>query len=267
MSLKDLYTNISNALKKLISEGEEIQRQKELQIQENVENAGERFINGYGEKFHCSNEQYARFHRAFSTESIGSVISVNKKKLTMKIHSARNPNNIYTTSLSKCDCEDFKRRNLPCKHMYKFAYKLGIIDESWDLSGLAPGLKNLLDSLSPTAIRTLIRLMDNYQYTYKFEINKRTASALVKNGLLVEDNSYYLILDKNYKKDELLAFVSSSPSCTVSYKDKKPQIISYIVNNEPKLLKVLCDKFYAVYFSDIVNENFDYIHRYCKNLH
>lgn len=266
MSLKNFCTSISNALKKLISEGEEIQRQKELQIQQNIENAGEHFINGFGEKFHCSNEQFARFQRAFSIESIGNVVSVNKKNLTMRIRSSRNPNNVYTTSLSKCDCEDFKRHNLPCKHMYKFAFKLGIIDETWDLSGLAPDLKKLLDSLSPTAMRTLIRLMDNYQYTYKFEINKRTASALVKNGLLVEDNSYYLILDKNYKKDELLAFVSSSPSCTVSYKDKKPQIINYIVNNEPKLLKVLCDKFYSVSFSDMVNENYDYIYRYCKNL-
>ena len=103
-------------------------------------------------------------------------------------------------------------------------------------------------------------------YTDKFEINKKTASALVKNGLLIEDNSYYLILDKNYKKEELLAFVSSSPSCTVSYKDKKLQIISYIIDNEPKLLKALCDKFYTVSFSDTVNDNFDYIYRHCKNL-
>ncbi len=150
--------------------------------------------------------------------------------------------------------------------MYKLAYELSIIDENWDLSGLSSNLKELLNLLSPTAIHTLIRLMDNYRYTDKFEINKKTASALVKNGLLIEDNSYYLILDKNYKKEELLAFVSSSPSCTVSYKDKKLQIISYIIDNEPKLLKALCDKFYTVSFSDTVNDNFDYIYRHCKNL-
>jgi len=44
----------------------------------------------------------------------------------MRICSSRNSNNIYTTSLLNCDCEDFKRRNIPCKHMYKLAYELGV---------------------------------------------------------------------------------------------------------------------------------------------
>lgn len=266
MSLKEFFINIGDIFKKLMADGEEIQRQKEVQIQENIKNAGEKFINGYGEKFHCSNEQYARFQRSLSTASIGKVVSLNKKKINMKICSARDPKNVYCTSFSGCDCEDYKRRNLPCKHIYKFAYELGIIDETWDLSGLSPDLKELLDSLSPTAMRTLIRLMENYHYTYKFEISKRTVSPLVKCGLLIEDNSYSLILDKKYNKDELLAFLASSPSCTVSSKDKKTQIIRYIIDNEPKLLKALCDKFYTVSFSDTVNDNFDYIYRYCENL-
>ncbi len=266
MSIRNFFINISDTLKKLVAEGEEIQRQKEIKIQENISSAGEHFLTGYGEKFHCSNEQYIRFQRSLSPENIGKVVSVNKKKITMRICSSRNSNNIYTTSLLNCDCEDFKRRNLPCKHMYKLAYELNVIDENWDLSGLSSELKDLLDSLSPTAIRTLIHLMDNYRNTYKFQVSKRTASPLVKSGFLIEDNSYELLLDKNYNKDELLAFLSSSPSCTVSTKDKKSQIIRYIIDNEPRLLKALCHKCYTVSFSDIVDDNFDYIYRYCENL-
>lgn len=266
MLLKDLFLNISNSLKKLVADGEEIQQQKEIQIQENIKSYGEKFINGYGEKFHCSNEQYTRFQRSLSATTIGKVVSVNRKKITMKIRSVRDSNNIYCTSLSNCDCEDFKRRNLPCKHMYKLACELCIIDENWDLSGLSSNLKELLDSLSATAIHTFIRLMDSYRYAAKFEVSKRTVSPLVKCGLLVEDNFYPLILDKKYNKDELLAFLSPSSLCAVSSKDKKSQIIRYIIDNEPKLLKALCDKFYTVSFSDTVNDNFDYIYRYCKNL-
>lgn len=266
MSLKDFFVSISNELNKWIAKWEEIQRKNEIQIQQNIENAGECFLNDYGEKFHCSNEQYIRFQRSISSNNIGKVIFVDKKKMIMKISSAHDSKQIYNTSLSNCECEDFKRRHLPCKHMYKFAYVLGIIDENWDLSGLSPDLKELLNSLSTTAVQTLIRLMEHYRYTHKFEINKRTALPLVKSGLLIEDNSYDLILDKNYKKNELLVFVSSSPSCTVSSKDKKQEIINYIINNEPKLLKALCDKYYTVSFSDIINNNFDYIYRYCKNL-
>lgn len=266
MSLKSFFKNISNTINKWCSEGEEIQRQKEIQIQENIKNAGERFINGYGEKFHCSNEQYVRFQRSLSSENIGKVISINKKKMKMCIYSSRDTKQMYTTSFSSCECKDFQKRNLPCKHMYKFALELGVINEQWDLSGLSSDLKESLNSLTPTAIRTLIRLMNSYHYTYKFEVSKRTVSSLVKCGLLVEDNSYSLILDKKYNKDELLAFLSSSPSYTVSSKDKKLQIIHYIIDNEPKLLKALCDKFYTVSFSDTINDNFDYIYRYCENL-
>lgn len=32
----------------------------------------------------------------------------------------------YSTTLSECECIDFHRRELPCKHMYRLAYELGI---------------------------------------------------------------------------------------------------------------------------------------------
>ncbi len=34
----------------------------------------------------------------------------------------------YDTSLSRCDCLDFQKRNLPCKHMYRLAVELGVIE-------------------------------------------------------------------------------------------------------------------------------------------
>ncbi len=34
---------------------------------------------------------------------------------------------IYT-SLTKCNCADFERRKLPCKHIYRLAVELGIIE-------------------------------------------------------------------------------------------------------------------------------------------
>ena len=33
----------------------------------------------------------------------------------------------YTTTLSGCGCEDFRRRSLPCKHIYRLALELGVI--------------------------------------------------------------------------------------------------------------------------------------------
>jgi len=34
--------------------------------------------------------------------------------------------NKYAVSLTGCDCVDFKRRSLPCKHMYRLACELGV---------------------------------------------------------------------------------------------------------------------------------------------
>ena len=35
----------------------------------------------------------------------------------------------YETSFEHCTCSDFELRKLPCKHMYKLAYELGVIDQ------------------------------------------------------------------------------------------------------------------------------------------
>ena len=34
---------------------------------------------------------------------------------------------VYQTSLNSCGCEDFRRRNIPCKHMYRLALELELI--------------------------------------------------------------------------------------------------------------------------------------------
>ena len=34
----------------------------------------------------------------------------------------------YKTALDGCTCEDFQQRKLPCKHIYRLAYELGIIE-------------------------------------------------------------------------------------------------------------------------------------------
>ena len=34
----------------------------------------------------------------------------------------------YEVSLTNCTCQDFSRRNLPCKHIYRLASELGLTD-------------------------------------------------------------------------------------------------------------------------------------------
>ena len=77
---------------------------------------------------HSSNEQYARMCRAVSDDLIGEIISINNEEMSMEIRSATYPETIHLTNLMDCDCKDFKNRHLPCKHMYKLAFELGVMD-------------------------------------------------------------------------------------------------------------------------------------------
>ena len=36
----------------------------------------------------------------------------------------------YHVTLDSCECSDFKRRQLPCKHIYRLAIELGLIEEN-----------------------------------------------------------------------------------------------------------------------------------------
>lgn len=89
----------------------------------------------WDEIVHDSPEQQARQQQAAGIENKPCVIIMNVKKIVNNTvdlssdttYSARfedSGNTIHTT-LKKCDCEDFKRRHLPCKHMYRLAMEIG----------------------------------------------------------------------------------------------------------------------------------------------
>ena len=85
----------------------------------------------WDETVHDSPEQQARQQQAAGKENKPYAITMNVKTLSntadLVSYSARfddSGNTIHTT-LKKCDCEDFKRRHLPCKHMYRLAMEIG----------------------------------------------------------------------------------------------------------------------------------------------
>ena len=45
----------------------------------------------------------------------------------------------YRVTFNGCTCEDFKKRGLPCKHMYKLAIEHGLFDESKYLDEIHEG--------------------------------------------------------------------------------------------------------------------------------
>jgi hypothetical protein len=55
------------------------------------------------------------------------IIMINKKEKAGIFHSSSYLP-AYNASLESCTCADFEQRKLPCKHIYRLAYELGIIE-------------------------------------------------------------------------------------------------------------------------------------------
>lgn len=66
---------------------------------------------------------------------------------------------IYETTLTNCTCSDFSRRNLPCKHMYKLAIELDVIDpdsKQWKkYSSYSTKLNNIKKKINKLSIEQL----------------------------------------------------------------------------------------------------------------
>lgn len=73
---------------------------------------------------HCDKAQIERQGRAFTYPF---TITVHKKKKTATCSSTSDMP-YYTTTLSSCNCHDFQERKLPCKHIYRLAAELGVIE-------------------------------------------------------------------------------------------------------------------------------------------
>ena len=74
----------------------------------------------WDESIHRADGQYDRMVRA-QTHNI-DILSYDAKWKKAKVIGTKG--DLYTTSCKECDCPDFQRRHLPCKHMYYLAMTL-----------------------------------------------------------------------------------------------------------------------------------------------
>lgn len=237
---------------------------------EQFDKAADSFVNGYGEGFHCSDEQSTRFQRACSDVTIGKVVSVDKKKLRAKIKSSYKPDTIYSVSLAECTCPDFQQRKLPCKHMYKLALELGIVTKEWDLSGIPDEIKELFSSLSLKDQVKYLRLINNYRYSAYFDVRKQEVSVdLLECGFLEDCTSKTANIDKYCSKNDIIAALTTTHSpyvSSITSKTKKSEMINWIAENDEKLLNKLGSKHYTVCFSATLSPYLDRIYKYYKYL-
>lgn len=266
MGIRLFIDRISQTLKQWEADA---QAQKEAEAAAQLERlnaAADLFINGRGSDFHCSDGQRERFQRACSEYQIGRIISLNKKKMCCKISSSSNSSVIYNTSLENCECKDFLNSGLPCKHIYKLAMELGIINSDWDISGIPKELRERIEALPYFDQVAFIKLIPYHTSGNSFEVKKSDVPvSIIESGLVVENSDYYRVLDENYTKNDIIASLAvTKNSYTLSSKSTKKDMINWIIDNDKKLLQKLCNKHYYISFAPDVFSHLNYIYREYK---
>lgn len=128
----------------------------------------------------------------------------------------------YETHLDTCQCVDFIRNKLPCKHMYRLAIELGVLNEKADSNiHLIPQAKNEKTTLSATVdiIEKLSKEAQKRLCTIAYSTTDAKPIAIVEadtiieellgSGILVDDGAGVQEKVTFGKKTETIDFLTS----------------------------------------------------------
>lgn len=104
----------------------------------------------------------------------------------------------YTTNLSACTCVDFKRNSKPCKHIYRLAIELGVMNETFSSykNGKAllwDDVVNKIEELSEDAQAYFLGIITGIKNNERKEFKKK------KNDILCELFQTGLVLNNESK--------------------------------------------------------------------
>lgn len=179
----------------------------------------------------------------------------------------------HTTSLVHCSCIDFNRRRLPCKHMYRLAMELGLMESDFasNTSDIPHPVKkqklldsiSIIESLSDEAQILLKNILCNMNSSLPCKCVSRSSeiSALLSSGLLVETDSPSVQLSF-YKFTELKKRLCNlGLTCTIR---KKQELIDWILENASDRISELCNDSVVVCASEFIKVRKVYMYLYRK---
>lgn len=145
----------------------------------------------------------------------------------------------YTTTLENCTCSDFKRRKLPCKHMYRLAIELNLV--STDIGNIQKGAYGTDErTLKNTAKKYIDTLNENNAMIfarYCYELHSRDSIIMKKDDVpdilfssnVFEDSNNIIEKLAHLKKPDLIDLFSDTQLKVKSL--KKTELIMKLINN------------------------------------
>ena len=198
---------------------------------------------------HTDPDQQKRIARAYKADC--TPLSISEEDCTGIFQGSHGR---YATTLTDCNCVDFKRRKIPCKHMYRLAIDLGLFGNKSQAKSDQFARKVPKGEREELAISMISRI-ENYPDEIQVEIKKilldylyhnhkpayyedaRKLFCTVEDGLFQGDPCRSHFLDgyiRKLRKDEIVELVKTNgdefpPDCK-----KKEDMINWVISNTDK---------------------------------
>lgn len=147
---------------------------------------GKELWNSWPDSIHQTESSEKKILKAKSAECTPSSVD---KESCVAIFERKDKN--YTTYLNECNCSSFGMDKTPCKHMYRLAMELGILDISFS-SYLHGGYtwKEAIDIIEKYPDNVQLEFMQHFSKSSEHKRKKNPAmDILISDGLLLESAS------------------------------------------------------------------------------
>lgn len=156
----------------------------------------------------------------------------------------------YVTSLENCQCMDFFRNGQPCKHIYRLAMELDLIEGEYN-SDLKKALNrplppnqltfdegiSLINSVSDEAQQIVKDFLYNHLYqkceVYGF-IKSENVTELIEHNIFLIDNNTTALFDP-YGRNEINNMVAPYNIPGFKKNWKKELLVEWIISNHPNI--------------------------------
>lgn len=217
-------------------------------------------------------EQVKRFERALTSKLIPISVDVsNKTGVFNGSHSKP-----YNTTLENCTCSDFIRRQLPCKHIYRLAIELGLIDT--DGLTVATGaygnddrtLKNHIISYIDTLNETDAHILATYFFDFTKNSNhklmriSKVPNVVLSCEVFTDTNNIEAKLEK-LTVAELKQLIPEAEQKVK--KLKKSELISLILSDKTIDLSTVTDTIIDLSVKEIYKPILNSLHRYIHKIY
>lgn len=144
----------------------------------------------------------------------------------------------YFTNLNYCECMDYQRRLLPCKHMYRLAHEMDVftldhVAYRTDIHRLfhLSDAKRKLQQLSQSQKDLLLSMIDNDAEV----CSPSDLRPLIELGFAQISSNKYELLNQ-FKKEDLINLIPEENRSTIKKSIKKSDLINLIITDFPDLI-------------------------------